>query len=57
MSGQLAWIKSSHSDAHGTCVEWTPEHASGSNVFPVRGSKDTAWAAFVDGVREHARRR
>ncbi|NLU70950.1 DUF397 domain-containing protein [Streptomyces sp. HNM0574] len=64
MSGQLAWIKSSYSDGEGgLCLEWAPEHASGSNVVPVRDSKDTsraplsfstgAWAAFINDVRSH----
>ncbi|WP_240979946.1 DUF397 domain-containing protein, partial [Streptomyces sp. HNM0574] len=36
------WIKSTYSDSQaGQCVEWAPEHASGSNVVPVRDSKDT----------------
>ncbi|NLU70951.1 DUF397 domain-containing protein [Streptomyces sp. HNM0574] len=60
MSEQPAWIKSSHSDGHGTCVEWAPELASDRSV-PVRDSKDTsrppltfsvdAWRTFVNDVR------
>ncbi|NLU70949.1 DUF397 domain-containing protein, partial [Streptomyces sp. HNM0574] len=61
------WIKSTYSDSQaGQCVEWAPEHASGSNVVPVRDSKDTAraplsfshdaWAAFIHDVRSSALR-
>lgn len=33
------WIKSSHSENGGACVEWAPSHAAATGVVPVRDSK------------------
>lgn len=38
-TSELRWVKSSHSDNGGSCVEWAPDHASVSGVVPVRDSK------------------
>jgi hypothetical protein len=34
------WVKSTHSGPDGgTCVEWSPSHASDTGIVPVRDSK------------------
>ncbi|MEU5400657.1 DUF397 domain-containing protein [Streptomyces sp. NPDC005963] len=35
----LNWVKSSHSNNGGTCVEWAPAKAMSTGVVPVRDSK------------------
>ena len=57
----LHWVKSSHSDNGGTCVEWAPSVASATGTVPVRDSKNpagpvlhvssAAFSMFVAGVR------
>ncbi|GLF98906.1 DUF397 domain-containing protein [Streptomyces yaizuensis] len=37
----LRWVKSSYSSNGGQCVEWAPEHASATDVVPLRDSKQT----------------
>lgn len=42
MSVDLAtaeWTKSSYSQQGGNCIEWAPEHVSGTGIVPVRDSK------------------
>ncbi|WEV28616.1 DUF397 domain-containing protein [Streptomyces sp. 71268] len=55
------WIKSSHSNNGGACVEVAANLAAAHGTVPVRDSKDphgpiltfdtTAWTAFVAGVK------
>ncbi|GAA2228349.1 hypothetical protein GCM10010232_12940 [Streptomyces amakusaensis] len=41
-SPTLIWVKSSFSGQGGSCVEWSPEHASATGIVPVRDSKNPA---------------
>ncbi|WP_335939295.1 DUF397 domain-containing protein [Streptomyces sp. PTD5-9] len=57
----LCWVKSSHSDNGGSCVEWAPRGVAATGMVPVRDSKDPhgpvlsipahAFTAFVTGVK------
>ncbi|MGW5675288.1 DUF397 domain-containing protein [Streptomyces sp. NPDC003860] len=42
MTEPLRWVKSSYSNNGGSCVEWTPDHASATGLVPVRDSKRPA---------------
>jgi hypothetical protein len=58
----LRWLKSTHSDNGGQCVEVALNVAESADVVPVRDSKDPvgpaltftadAWTAFVSGVQK-----
>jgi hypothetical protein len=56
------WLKSSHSENGGACVEWAPNDASVSGMISVRDSKApsgpilrfpvSAFSPFVAGVKD-----
>ncbi|MEU9335816.1 DUF397 domain-containing protein [Streptomyces sp. NPDC048290] len=44
----MQWVKSSYSGPEGgTCVEWSPAHASAAGVVPVRDSKRADGPIFM----------
>ncbi|MFJ9622106.1 DUF397 domain-containing protein [Streptomyces sp. NPDC101181] len=59
-SATQQWVKSSHSNNGGSCVEWAPATASTTGTVPVRDSKNPdgpvltlpapAFSAFITGI-------
>ncbi|MFJ6659502.1 DUF397 domain-containing protein [Streptomyces sp. NPDC091377] len=53
-SEPLHWLKSSHSDNGGNCLEWAPANATTTGTVPIRDSKDPHGPVLTASVQAFA---